>query len=146
MKKLKGRAKYIGLTMPAPLMEEVGDFVNDNDSYRSKNEFVKYAIREKLDKLDEMQYWKSIRNIDKYENILQKIVNFRIKITDFLNSDEALLLIAKHKYRELEDKLIHIKKDIGIPVIYGDIILIRYLLIRLIGITMALGIEEQNEK
>lgn len=51
MKKIKGRAKYIGLTMPAELMEEVGEIVNKKgSSYRSKNEFVKWAIREQIAK------------------------------------------------------------------------------------------------
>jgi len=49
MRKIKGRAKYIGLTMPEGLMLEVAAVVDKNDSYRSKNEFVKFAIKEKLD-------------------------------------------------------------------------------------------------
>ena len=50
MKKIKGRAKYIGLTMPEGLMLDVANFIENDDAYRSKNEFVKVAIRQKLDR------------------------------------------------------------------------------------------------
>ena len=60
MKIIKGRAKYIGLTMPAELMEEVGEIVNKKDSsYRSKNEFVKWAIREQIVKEREIERLRS---------------------------------------------------------------------------------------
>ena len=48
MKKQRGRAEYIGLTMAKPLMDEVDEWLKQHPSYRSKNEFVKTAIREKL--------------------------------------------------------------------------------------------------
>ena len=50
MKKIKGRAKYIGLTMPEGLMLDVANFIENDDAYRSKNEFVKVSIRQKLDR------------------------------------------------------------------------------------------------
>jgi len=48
MKGIKDRAKYQGVSLPVPLIEEIQDYVINSKKYRSIGEFVRESVREKL--------------------------------------------------------------------------------------------------
>ena len=48
MKRSKPGAKYRGMSLPVPLIEEVKEHIQNKPEYRSVSEFVKGAIRRQL--------------------------------------------------------------------------------------------------
>jgi Arc/MetJ-type ribon-helix-helix transcriptional regulator len=47
---IKEKAKYQGVGIPVPLIEEITDFVKKSKKYRSVSAFCQEAIRDKLEK------------------------------------------------------------------------------------------------
>jgi len=52
MKTIKVPVRYQGVSVPIDLIHEVRKYVVDNPQYRSMSEFIKEAIREKMNKCE----------------------------------------------------------------------------------------------
>lgn len=50
MKGIKDRVKYQGVSLPVPLVEEIRKHVISDSKYKSIGEFVRDAVREKMER------------------------------------------------------------------------------------------------
>lgn len=84
MVKRGGRAIYKTINLPQELLDQVDDFIKKNPIFRSRAEFTKEAIKQKLEapwippavelgrlsKKDQKQYWRNLLGKDNFDLLI----------------------------------------------------------------------------
>jgi len=55
LSRTKDRCKYQSVSLGIPLINEIKNYINEHDEYRSVADFVRQAVREKMDKAIELE-------------------------------------------------------------------------------------------
>lgn len=75
MKTLKPSVKYQGISVPITLIQEIKKCIKDKPEYRSIAEFVKEAIREKIQQSDNKFDIEEFKKIDKSMKNITNTIN-----------------------------------------------------------------------
>lgn len=93
MKTIKKPVKYQGISVPITLINEIKNYIENNDRYRSIGEFTREAIREKLNRTVSSQSNK----VKEFEYGLNEINKKAEKLNEILESfdDESIEKLRK---------------------------------------------------
>jgi len=93
MKTIKKPVKYQGISVPITLINEIKNYIENNDQYRSIGEFTREAIREKLNRT----YSTQSNKVKEFENGLNEINKKAEKLNEILASfdDESIEKLRK---------------------------------------------------
>ena len=92
MKSLKPGTKYQSVSLAVPFIEEIKNHIKDSPQYRSIADFVRDAVREKMDK---DQYWKIWDKKHKKEEDISDIFNLTPEQVNKLSPEDRHNMLNK---------------------------------------------------